>query len=561
MSSSSISIKFDHLPRLTGQSNYVLWAGAWRLAFKSVHWWEVIDGTTKKPTGEPTDPKEEKTPKNSLSTWIDVDDQSHAGIANTVEEHLLSSVIAASSAAAAWQTFKDRFDRDTANTTITQLQALLSLVLTNRDDLSSHLTEFHNRWMRLDMRCAATKDNKLAKALHTVTQSDEAKAAFLLCSLPSSMENVIDNLQTKTNLTYSEVFGRLLDLGAGKSTDGDDKAYRSFAGPNGNGKECTWCKSKKDTYQGHLYSECRKLKAHQKKKKEKKEKEAATAKQTSEVTEATAFKTSEVTEATAFMASTNQTSKTWIFDTAASSHMTSDKNTMTDIREHGGFVRVANSQRMKVTGIGKVHLQCCLQDGSTQPATLEDVLLVPDLDSHGLFSWEAISRKGFKMIGYGKNIELETKEGRKVLWAKMEDKDPVIQLVNRDSEDKARATTAQLVSYTQWHEALGHTSKINADLYADGHLLPKTPNDFHCTACYLSKNVKHVPPTTENRSKECFELIHSDLSGKFSVPSLGKSLYYMTFIDDKSRFAWVYLLKNKSDAAKAIKDFVRKSER
>jgi hypothetical protein len=260
------------------------------------------------------------------------------------------------------------------------------------------------------MRCAATKDNKLAKALHTVTQSDEAKAAFLLCSLPSSMENVIDNLQTKTNLTYSEVFGRLLDLGAGKSTDGDDKAYRSFAGPtgsgNGNGKECTWCKSKKDTYQGHLYSECRKLKAHQKKKKEKKEKEA-TAKQTSEVTEATAFKTSEdteatafktseITEATAFMASTNQTSKTWIFDTAASSHMTSDKNTMTDIRKHGGFVRVANSQRMKVTGIGKVHLQCRLQGGSTQPATLEDVLLVPDLDSPVYFHGKQSVEKGLK---------------------------------------------------------------------------------------------------------------------------------------------------------------------
>jgi hypothetical protein len=40
--------------------------------------------------------------------------------------------------------------------------------------------EFHNRWMRLDMRCAAIKDNKLAKALHTITQSDKAKAAFLL---------------------------------------------------------------------------------------------------------------------------------------------------------------------------------------------------------------------------------------------------------------------------------------------------------------------------------------------------------------------------------------------
>ena len=35
----------------------------------------------------------------------------------------------------------------------------------------------------------------------------------------------------------------------------------------------------------------------------------------------------------------------------------------------------------------------------------------------------------------------------------------------------------------------------------------------------------------------------------------------MTFIDNKSRFAWVYLLKRKSDAAKVLKDFVRKVER
>jgi hypothetical protein len=135
MSSASVSIKFGHLPRLTGQSNYVLWAGAWSLAFKSVNWWEVIDGTTKKPTREHTD--KEENPENSLSTWNHIDAQSHVGIMNTVEEHLLSSVIAASSAAAAWQTFKDRSDRDTANTTITQLKTLLSLVLTDQNELSS----------------------------------------------------------------------------------------------------------------------------------------------------------------------------------------------------------------------------------------------------------------------------------------------------------------------------------------------------------------------------------------------------------------------------------------
>jgi hypothetical protein len=131
MSNANISTKFDHLPRLVGQSNYVLWAGAWRLAFKSVKWWNVIDGTTEKPTGEPDDPKESKTPENSQSTWAHVDVQSHAEIANTVEDHLLSTVIAAKSAAEAWKSFKARFDRDTANTTITQLKNLLSFTLNN----------------------------------------------------------------------------------------------------------------------------------------------------------------------------------------------------------------------------------------------------------------------------------------------------------------------------------------------------------------------------------------------------------------------------------------------
>jgi len=296
-----------------------------------------------------------------------------------------------------------------------------------------------------------------------------------LCSLPPSLDNVVDNLQTKLDLTYDQVFARLLDLNvANKSNSADDKAYSSNQGDKGknrdNGKECTWCKSKKDNFKGHLYTECRKLKAHQKNKKEKKE---ASAKQTTEISESTAFMAREFTEATAsaFMATSgssgsSQPSKSWFFDTAASSHMTSDKNTLTDFRKHGGIVRVANSQSMEVTGIGKVQLQCRLQNGSALPATLDNVLLVPELDSHGLFSWAAVRRKGFRMIGEDDDIVLETKAGKKVLWAKMEDNDPVIQLV----ENKARFT-----SYFQWHEALAHSSKLNPDLYADGHLLPKIP--------------------------------------------------------------------------------------
>ena len=41
-------------------------------------------------------------------------------------------------------------------------------------------------------------------------------------------------------------------------------------------------------------------------------------------------------------------------------------------------------------------------------------------------------------------------------------------------------------------------------------------------------------------------LVHSNLIGPFPTPSYGGSRYVLTFIDDCSRFCWVYFLKLKS---------------
>ena len=40
------------------------------------------------------------------------------------------------------------------------------------------------------------------------------------------------------------------------------------------------------------------------------------------------------------------------------------------------------------------------------------------------------------------------------------------------------------------------------------------------------------------------------------VSSLGGSYYYLTLIDEHIRFTWIYFLKEKSHAVKAIKDFI-----
>ena len=91
------------------------------------------------------------------------------------------------------------------------------------------------------------------------------------------------------------------------------------------------------------------------------------------------------------------------------------------------------------------------------------------------------------------------------------------------------------------HNPIGHPgvqvlSQAMNDLCIDLHLIPKPPKNLPCSTCLLSKSTHQVPHTNYKRAEKPFELIHTDLSGKFSIPSIGKRLYYITFIDDKTRY-------------------------
>jgi hypothetical protein len=45
------------------------------------------------------------------------------------------------------------------------------------------------------------------------------------------------------------------------------------------------------------------------------------------------------------------------------------------------------------------------------------------------------------------------------------------------------------------------------------------------------------------------------LFGLISVPSLGGSLYYVSFIDDFSRKTWIYFLRKKTKVFEKFKEF------
>ena len=76
-----------------------------------------------------------------------------------------------------------------------------------------------------------------------------------------------------------------------------------------------------------------------------------------------------------------------------------------------------------------------------------------------------------------------------------------------------------------------------------------------CEGCLYGKmSHKSFSPSNTNTT-EPLQLVHSDLCGPFSIPSMSGAKYFITFIDNTTRFTVVSFLKHKAQAFSAFSAF------
>ena len=111
-----------------------------------------------------------------------------------------------------------------------------------------------------------------------------------------------------------------------------------------------------------------------------------------------------------------------------------------------------------------------------------------------------------------------------------------------------------------WHQRLGDIGEKGLKILHGNGMVEVMSNcslDFDfCEHCVYGKQNRVSFPTGAKRANKILELVHSDVFGPMSVPSLGKSVYYVSFIDDFSRNTWIYFLRNKSKAFDRFKEFM-----
>ena len=118
------------------------------------------------------------------------------------------------------------------------------------------------------------------------------------------------------------------------------------------------------------------------------------------------------------------------------------------------------------------------------------------------------------------------------------------------------AATTATPSPDLWHARLGHPSLSCLQLLAfQGHLGSVQFQNFNCTSCHFGKQTKLPFNNSESFSFAPFDLIHSDIWGPVPVSTEGGSRYFVIFVDDLSRYTWIYLLHHMSELVSIYQTF------
>jgi len=105
-----------------------------------------------------------------------------------------------------------------------------------------------------------------------------------------------------------------------------------------------------------------------------------------------------------------------------------------------------------------------------------------------------------------------------------------------------------------WHRKLGHpNNKVLEKVLKECNVKTSPSDSFMFREAYQFGKLHMLPfKNSSSHAKEILDLIHIDVWGPAPIVSPSGFKYYVHFIDDFSRFTWIFPLKQKSETTHAF---------
>lgn len=516
--------KLVAFPKLNN-SNYDNWSFRMKLLLtKEGNWKAVADAK----------------PNPVTDAWKAKDEQALATIGLAVEDGQLIHLRKAKSAAEAWTNLESFHVKKTLTSKVSVMRRICSLRLERHGNMEVHVSKMAELFEKLN----TLQPEKIL--------DDQWLVAILFSSLPEEYETLVTALEARPeeDLTVDMVKGKLIDewLKKKQRNEGDDDLegahyVDSKAGPG----KCFFCKRT-----GHQKANCEKFKAWRAEKGNKpasKQHKANHVKQANDDDDDAgnyAFLTGDSSE----------TAQQWILDSGATCHIANYRKFFDHLDEavHED-VWVANGAKARSKGRGSGRIGVVDGAGRKRDVPVEGVLYVPEMKSN-LLSVKRLVQKGFVVTFDASGAKIL--RGEKVC-AVVESAGNLFVLRQTD-ESVSMATTSNECIHT-WHRRLGHRdceAIVKLQDLTDGMKLRSCKCTEECEVCIQGKmQRKPFPKVSTSESSEVMDLVHTDICGPMRTKTFGGRRYFITFIDDHSKYTVVYLLRAKSEAIEKLEEYVQ----
>lgn len=510
--------------------------------FKKNDLWDYVSGTIPKPIS--TDTK--------YAEWIKMDGKAEADILLAISPSELVALDGLESSRAIWDKLKAMYQSSGPARKASLLKKLVLTRMQEEDDLRKHISDFFDAVKKL-------------KEIGLIV-IDELLAILLLYSLPDSFAMFRTAMESRDDLPSTEILkvkivedyegrkSKVIDQGAmfvkrvnrnNFNIKNNNLKKNSDNHGQKNQVECYRCHR-----QGHFARECRTKNVN-------KNKQSAQQVNRSD----NERKTTMLLSTTEEVMMSEQIKPIWCIDSGCTGHMCNNKQMIDNFTRLDSELNLANGDKTQITGTGKVSF--AVNTGSEErQVEIENVFLVSDLRTN-LLSVAKMTDRGFEVrfrkddaIVIDKNCKVHMRAERtgNLYYVRM-------------SHNTVNNVQTSKNSIDMWHQRLGHINERDLKAMAKNGLVHGLTfgDDEKLAECEICISEKQTctpfPKGREDRTSELLEIVHTDVCGPMRCESYGGKKYFVTFIDDKSRWCEVYFIANKSEVLRVFKIYKAYAEK
>lgn len=439
-----------------------------------------------------------------------------------------------------FDTLQNVFERKSVAGQLCLRKKIMTMKFNDGDNIENHFLVFDKTVRELKSTGADLKDIDVV--------------CYLLLSLPKSYDVLVTALETldQDKLTLEFVKGRLLDEYTKRIGNNSSSNISTNDSVAMNAKQFKF-KCYKCGKVGHKKSECRKDSSKPFNRNQKKE----------------VHLSSQVNNDLAFVANTNfddngtfsgkskmiknnqYTTVKWYLDSGATDHMTNNIDIFNCLVKMQTPITIAVAKNdVTLSALRKGDVNGLLHsNGKFIKCRLENVLFVENLKCN-LLSIRKMEEAGMKII-FDRGVATVHHKGNIIAVANRNEKLYEMELLLEKKEFVGVSVAVNDMEL--WHHRMGHLNNADLQKLSSNNMVLGMENVQRnsakvCEPCIYGKQTKKPFSSCKgNRSSRVLELIHSDVCGPIEPISWNGGKYYVSFIDDYTHFAVVYIMNKKSE--------------